>query len=140
VTLGWTERNSQVRQAILDSLDRLVPEENRPRPLGETPAPDAKIKCWVEWLQPARRPKAWDAGVRSLVVLRCCKVPHPPDRSCHDRTRLIDRSVVGWFAAFRGSGRFVIRIVNRKGSMSKAKDDFKLEWHGNAVVITPAAT
>jgi anti-sigma B factor antagonist len=24
-------------------------------------------------------------------------------------------------------------------SMSKAKDDFKLEWHGNAVVITPAA-
>jgi anti-sigma B factor antagonist len=23
--------------------------------------------------------------------------------------------------------------------MSKAKDDFKLEWHGNAVVITPAA-
>ncbi len=22
---------------------------------------------------------------------------------------------------------------------SKAKDDFKLEWHGNAVVITPAA-
>jgi HEAT repeat protein len=51
VTLGWTERNGQVRQAILDSLDRLVPEENRPRPLGETPAPDAKIKCWVEWLQ-----------------------------------------------------------------------------------------
>jgi anti-sigma B factor antagonist len=44
-----------------------------------------------------------------------------------------------WFAAFRDSGRFVIRIVNRKGSMSKAKDDFKLEWHGNAVVITPAA-
>jgi HEAT repeat protein len=51
VTLGWTERNSQVRQAILDSLDRLVPEENRPRPLGETLAPDAKMKCWVEWLQ-----------------------------------------------------------------------------------------
>jgi HEAT repeat protein len=51
VTLGWTERNSQVRQAILESLDRLVPEENRPRSLGETPAPDAKIKCWVEWLQ-----------------------------------------------------------------------------------------
>ncbi len=24
-------------------------------------------------------------------------------------------------------------------AMSKAKDDFKLEWHGNAVVITPAA-
>jgi HEAT repeat protein len=51
VSLGWTERNSQVRQAILDSLDRLVPEENRPRALGETPSPDAKIKCWVEWLQ-----------------------------------------------------------------------------------------
>jgi anti-sigma B factor antagonist len=34
---------------------------------------------------------------------------------------------------------FCIRIVNRKVSMSKAKDDFKLEWHGNAVVITPAA-
>jgi HEAT repeat protein len=51
VSLGWTERNSQVRQAILDSLDRLVPEENRPRALGETPSPDAKIKCWVQWLQ-----------------------------------------------------------------------------------------
>jgi HEAT repeat protein len=51
VTLGWTERNSPVRQAILESLDRLVPEENRPRSLGETQAPDAKIKCWVEWLQ-----------------------------------------------------------------------------------------
>jgi HEAT repeat protein len=51
VGLGWTERNSQVRQAILDSLDRLVPEENRPRALGETPSPDAKIKCWVQWLQ-----------------------------------------------------------------------------------------
>jgi HEAT repeat protein len=51
VSLGWTERNAQVRQAILDSLDRLVPEENRPRALGETPALDAKIKCWVQWLQ-----------------------------------------------------------------------------------------
>ena len=51
VSLGWTERNSHVRQAILDSLDRLVPEENRPRALGETPSPDAKIKCWVQWLQ-----------------------------------------------------------------------------------------
>jgi HEAT repeat protein len=51
VTLGWTERNSQVRQAILDSLDRLVPEENRPRALGETPSSDAKIKCWVQWLE-----------------------------------------------------------------------------------------
>ncbi len=51
VTLGWTERNAQVRQAILDSLDRLVPEEIRPRGLGEAQAPDAKIKSWVEWLQ-----------------------------------------------------------------------------------------
>jgi HEAT repeat protein len=51
VTLGWTERNNQVRRAILESLERLVPEENRPRALGETPAPDAKIKCWVQWLQ-----------------------------------------------------------------------------------------
>jgi HEAT repeat protein len=51
VTLGWTERNNQVRTAILESLEQLVPEENRPRALGETPAPDAKIKCWVQWLQ-----------------------------------------------------------------------------------------
>jgi hypothetical protein len=51
VTLGWTERNNQVRRAILESLERLVPEENRPRALGETPAGDAKIKCWVQWLQ-----------------------------------------------------------------------------------------
>jgi HEAT repeat protein len=51
ITLGWTERNSQVRTAILESLELLVPEENRPRALGETPAPDAKIKCWVQWLQ-----------------------------------------------------------------------------------------
>jgi HEAT repeat protein len=51
ITLGWTEQNARVRQAILDSLERLVPEENRPRALGETPAVDAKIKCWVQWLQ-----------------------------------------------------------------------------------------
>jgi HEAT repeat protein len=51
ITLGWTERNNQVRSAILESLEQLVPEENRPRALGETPAPDAKIKCWVQWLQ-----------------------------------------------------------------------------------------
>jgi len=51
VTMGWTEHNAQVRQEILNALDRLVPEENRPRALGETQAPDAKIKSWVEWLQ-----------------------------------------------------------------------------------------
>ena len=51
ITLGWTERNNHVRLTILESLDRLVPEENRPRALGETPSPDAKMKCWVQWLQ-----------------------------------------------------------------------------------------
>ncbi len=77
VTLGWTERNTRVRQTILESLDRIVPEENRPRPLGETPTPDAKIKCWVEWLQqrgndgsattasaPAQRPVSGSARVK----------------------------------------------------------------------------
>ena len=44
-----------------------------------------------------------------------------------------------WFAALTVLGHFTVRIVKRKGCMSKAKDDFKLEWHGNAVVITPAA-
>jgi hypothetical protein len=50
VTLGWTEKNDQVRQCILASLDQLVPPENRPPTLGQTKA-DAKIKCWVEWWQ-----------------------------------------------------------------------------------------
>jgi HEAT repeat protein len=51
VTLGWTEKNDQVRQAILTALDRLVPSENRPPAVGETTAWDAKIKCWVQWLE-----------------------------------------------------------------------------------------
>lgn len=51
VTLGWTERNEHVRQAILGSLERLVPPENRPPAVGETTAWDAKIKCWVQWLE-----------------------------------------------------------------------------------------
>jgi HEAT repeat protein len=51
VTLGWTERDDHVRQAILDALDRLVAPENRPAAVGETTAWDAKIKCWVQWLE-----------------------------------------------------------------------------------------
>lgn len=51
VTLGWTERNDQVRHAILDALERLVPPENRPPAVGGMTAWDAKIKCWVQWLE-----------------------------------------------------------------------------------------
>jgi HEAT repeat protein len=51
VTLGWTEQNDQVRQTILESLNRLVPPENRPPAIGGTTASDAKIKCWVQWLE-----------------------------------------------------------------------------------------
>jgi HEAT repeat protein len=51
VTLGWTEKNDQVRHAILMALDRLVPPENRPAAVGGLTAWDAKIKCWVEWLE-----------------------------------------------------------------------------------------
>jgi HEAT repeat protein len=51
VTLGWTEQNDQVRRTILESLDRLVPPENRPPAVGGTTASDAKIKCWVQWLE-----------------------------------------------------------------------------------------
>ena len=51
VTLGWTERNDQVRQAILGALERLVPAENRPPAVGGTTAWDAKIKNWVQWLE-----------------------------------------------------------------------------------------
>jgi HEAT repeat protein len=63
VTLGWTERNEQVRQAILGALERLVPPENRPPAVGGTTAWDAKIRCWVQWLErrngsPARNPPA----------------------------------------------------------------------------------
>jgi HEAT repeat protein len=51
VTLGWTERNDQVRQAILGALERLVPPENRPPAVGGIPAWDAKIRNWVQWLE-----------------------------------------------------------------------------------------
>lgn len=51
VTLGWTEQNDQVRRAILEALDRLVPPENRPPAVGGMTAWDAKIKCWVQWLE-----------------------------------------------------------------------------------------
>jgi HEAT repeat protein len=51
VTLGWTERNDQVRQAILGALERLVPPENRPPAVGGTTAWDAKMKSWVQWLE-----------------------------------------------------------------------------------------
>jgi HEAT repeat protein len=51
VTLGWTEKNDQVRHAILDALDRLVPPENRPAAVGGLTSWDAKIKCWVQWLE-----------------------------------------------------------------------------------------
>jgi HEAT repeat protein len=51
VTLGWTERNDQVRQAILGALERLVPPENRPPAVGGNTAWDAKMKCWVQWLE-----------------------------------------------------------------------------------------
>jgi HEAT repeat protein len=51
VTLGWTERDNHVRQAILEALDRLVPPENRPPAIGGATAWDAKIKGWVQWLE-----------------------------------------------------------------------------------------
>jgi HEAT repeat protein len=51
VTLGWTEKNDQVRHAILAALDRLVPPENRPAAVGGLTSWDAKIKCWVQWLE-----------------------------------------------------------------------------------------
>jgi HEAT repeat protein len=51
ITLGWTESNEQVRRMILQSLDRLVPVENRPSGLAETPAVDAKIRRWAQWWQ-----------------------------------------------------------------------------------------
>ena len=51
VTLGWTERNEQVRQGILGALERLVPPENRPPAVGGTTSWDAKIRCWVQWLE-----------------------------------------------------------------------------------------
>jgi HEAT repeat protein len=51
ITLGWTERNEQVRSAILEALDRLVPSENRPAAVGGTTGWDAKIRCWVQWLE-----------------------------------------------------------------------------------------
>jgi HEAT repeat protein len=51
VTLGWTEQNDEVRRAILEALDRLVPPENRPPAVGGLTAWDAKIKCWVQWLE-----------------------------------------------------------------------------------------
>jgi HEAT repeat protein len=51
VTLGWTERNDQVRQAILGALERLVPPENRPPAVGGSTAWDAKMKTWVQWLE-----------------------------------------------------------------------------------------
>jgi len=51
VTLGWTEQNGQVLRTVLESLDLLVPPENRPAELGAASATDAKIKCWAKWWQ-----------------------------------------------------------------------------------------
>lgn len=51
VRMGHTEQHTQVQRAILESLNRLVPPDNRPRGLGETSDAGEQITRWVAWSQ-----------------------------------------------------------------------------------------
>lgn len=54
IRLAWTESNNDVNRAILDSLERLVPDVRRPVGLSDENGYDAKIKLWVDWWEHQR--------------------------------------------------------------------------------------
>jgi HEAT repeat protein len=49
IRLAWTEQDAQVKRAILESLDQLVPADRRPVGLADQTGYDAKVKFWVLW-------------------------------------------------------------------------------------------
>jgi len=51
IRMGHTEQNTQVQKAILESLDRLVPQENRPLGLESIADSRDRITQWVAWSQ-----------------------------------------------------------------------------------------
>jgi HEAT repeat protein len=51
IRMGHTEQNTQVQKAILESLDRLVPQESRPTSLESTADSRDRITRWVAWSQ-----------------------------------------------------------------------------------------
>ncbi len=55
IRTAWTERNSVVRNGILQSLSRLIPKGERPSGLADASDTDHKISLWVRWWE-SRRP------------------------------------------------------------------------------------
>ncbi len=58
VSIAWTARDDRVKQAVLDSLEQLVPVEKHPPALGNTASADGKIKLWAQWWDETQNPAA----------------------------------------------------------------------------------
>ncbi|MFO1020984.1 MAG: HEAT repeat domain-containing protein [Planctomycetales bacterium] len=67
INLGWTERHPSVRLGILQALDALVPETQRPSGLASTTGVDQKLTLWAAWWEKTRQ-KAEPPRVPPAIV------------------------------------------------------------------------
>ena len=58
VGIAWTAKDDRVKQAVLKSLEQLVPPEKHPPAIGNTTGTDGKIKLWAEWWDQTQNPAA----------------------------------------------------------------------------------
>ena len=56
IRLAWTETHHRVKVAILESLDRLVPVQDRPARLATASGEREQIEAWAEWWEDRREP------------------------------------------------------------------------------------